>query len=108
MVPLAFMMLGEMPLTPNGKVNRRALPAPDTKRPTLDSDFVVPRTPVEKILAGIWCKILGIDRVGIHDNFFETPTVAGLSKSVETVRWAAQDLCSSLAVEGDDREEGNL
>ncbi|WP_407882763.1 amino acid adenylation domain-containing protein, partial [Scytonema sp. NUACC26] len=71
MVPSAFVMLETLPLTPNGKVDRRALPAPDTARPELDQAFVAPRTPIEEVLAGIWTQTLGIDSVGIYDNFFD-------------------------------------
>ncbi len=71
MLPAVFMQLDEMPLTPNGKVNRRALPPPDTTRPDLESDFVAPRSRDEKVLAEIWAQFLGVARVGIHDNFFE-------------------------------------
>ncbi|MBO1350491.1 MAG: amino acid adenylation domain-containing protein [Hormoscilla sp. GUM202] len=71
MVPAAFVTLEAMPLTPNGKVDRRALPAPDPSFITSAETFVGPRTPTEEILAAIWSKILGNTRVGIHDNFFE-------------------------------------
>jgi amino acid adenylation domain-containing protein len=71
MVPAAFVFLDALPLTPNGKVDRRALPAPDPLRPKLDTPFVAPRTPVEEELAGIWAAVLGLDQVGIHDNFLE-------------------------------------
>ncbi|WP_253267541.1 non-ribosomal peptide synthetase, partial [Streptomyces sp. NL15-2K] len=68
MVPSAFVTLDALPLTPNGKVDRRALPAP-----VLDSgqEYVAPRTPVEETLAGIWAEVLGTDRVGVHDSFFD-------------------------------------
>ncbi len=71
MVPSAFVMLEALPLTPNGKVDRRALPAPDQTRPDLENGFVAPRTPVEKALAGIWTEVLGLKKVGVHDNFFD-------------------------------------
>ncbi|MBD2559797.1 MULTISPECIES: non-ribosomal peptide synthetase [Nostoc] len=71
MVPTAFVMLEALPLTPNGKVDRRSLPAPDTVRPELNEGFVAPRTPVEDLLAGIWSQVLSLERVGIHDNFFD-------------------------------------
>jgi natural product biosynthesis luciferase-like monooxygenase protein/amino acid adenylation domain-containing protein len=69
MVPSAFVALDALPLTPNGKVDRKALPAPEG-RPEID-EYVAPRTPVEEVLAGIWCEVLRLDRVGVHDNFFE-------------------------------------
>jgi amino acid adenylation domain-containing protein len=71
MVPSAFVLLDALPLTPNGKVDRRALPAPDQARPSLDDTFVAPRTPVEEGLAAIWAQALGVEQVGIHDNFFD-------------------------------------
>jgi amino acid adenylation domain-containing protein len=70
MVPAALVMLEALPLTPNGKVDRRALPAPGPVRPVFEQDYVAPRTPVEEVLAAIWAQVLGIERVGIHDNFF--------------------------------------
>jgi amino acid adenylation domain-containing protein len=70
MIPAAFVMLAAMPLTPNGKVDRRALPAPSRARPDLEEAFLAPQTPVEAILVEIWSKVLGVDRVGIRDNFF--------------------------------------
>jgi len=71
MVPSAFVLLDEMPLTPNGKINRKALPAPDASRDDLASQYVPPRNDLEEQLAEIWSSVLGLERVGIHDNFFE-------------------------------------
>lgn len=71
MVPSAFVVLPTLPLTPNGKIDRRALPAPDTERPELDKPFVASRTSTEEVLASVWSRVLGIDQVGIHDNFFD-------------------------------------
>ena len=71
MVPSAFVMLKSLPLTPNGKVDRVALPECDRAQQELEITFVAPRTPVEEILAGIWAKILGLEQVSIHDNFFD-------------------------------------
>ncbi|HEY0172389.1 MAG TPA: amino acid adenylation domain-containing protein [Pyrinomonadaceae bacterium] len=71
MMPARFVFLERMPLTPNGKVDRRALPAPAAARPDLGHPFVAPSTPTEEALAHIWSKVLGLDRVGVHDNFFE-------------------------------------
>ena len=70
MVPAAFVKLDEMPLTPNGKINRRALPEPDMS--LMGEEYVAPRYEIEKKLAEIWSDILKIDqdKVGIHDNFF--------------------------------------
>ncbi|RMF36692.1 MAG: non-ribosomal peptide synthetase, partial [Chloroflexi bacterium] len=71
MVPAAFVFLETLPLTPSGKVDRRALPAPDGLRPTLQREYVPPRTPVEQELAALCAELLGVERVGIYDNFFE-------------------------------------
>jgi aspartate racemase len=70
MVPSVFVMLPRLPLTTNGKVDRRALPPPDRNRPELDQPYLAPRTPVEEVLAAVWTEALGVERVGIHDNFF--------------------------------------
>ena len=70
MIPSVFVSLSELPLTPNGKVDRRALPAPDASRLTQENAFVAPRTPVEEQLCAIWQQVLGLEQVGIHDNFF--------------------------------------
>jgi amino acid adenylation domain-containing protein len=120
MVPTTFVVLDAFPLTPSGKVDRQALPAPDRVRPQLYEAFVAPHTPIEELLASIWMHVLGIETVGIHDNFFalgghsllavqvmsrlrkafqvdvplrmlfDAPTVAGLARQVEGVRQAAQ------------------
>lgn len=71
MVPSAFVMLDAMPLTPNGKIDRRALPAPDTSRPETTRVFVAPRNETEETLAGIVAKVLNLQQVGMHDDFFE-------------------------------------
>ncbi|NNB93012.1 non-ribosomal peptide synthase/polyketide synthase [Corallococcus exiguus] len=68
MVPSAFVALESLPLTPNGKVDRKALPVPQALRS--EEGFVAPRTPLEQELAAIWAEVLGLDKVGIHDNFF--------------------------------------
>ncbi|HZH77117.1 MAG TPA: condensation domain-containing protein, partial [Archangium sp.] len=70
MVPSAFVHLEALPLTSHGKVDRKALPAPDA-RPELAQAFIAPRDEVEQKLASIWAQVLGLQRVGIHDNFFE-------------------------------------
>jgi amino acid adenylation domain-containing protein len=71
MIPSAFVFLDSMPVAPNGKIDRRALPELDTMRPELCVPYVAPVTPVEEVLAKIWADVLGLDRVGIHDNFFD-------------------------------------
>ncbi|HEX8148210.1 MAG TPA: amino acid adenylation domain-containing protein [Pyrinomonadaceae bacterium] len=71
MVPSAFVAVERMPLTPHGKIDRRALPAPDASRPELGTAYAAPRNEVEEALAAIWENVLGVERVGIHDNFFD-------------------------------------
>ncbi len=71
MVPSAFVAVKEWPRTPSGKIDRKALPAPDVERPELDVPFAAPRTEVQKTLANVWADLLSIDRVGIDDNFFD-------------------------------------
>jgi amino acid adenylation domain-containing protein len=71
MIPTVFVALAALPLTQNGKVDRGALPAPETGRPQLESTYAAPRTPGERTLAAVWQEVLGHERVGIHDNFFE-------------------------------------
>ena len=116
MVPAVFLTLDRFPLTPNGKVDRRALPVPTDTRPELGRAFVEFRTPTEELLVDIWSQVLEVERVGIYDDFFdlgghsllatqvvsriretfklemplrrlfETPTVAGLAESLELSR----------------------
>ncbi|MFC9732278.1 amino acid adenylation domain-containing protein [Streptomyces roseolus] len=71
MLPNVYVALDRLPLTVNGKVDRRALPAPEAVRPDLDADFAAPATPAEKALADIWAEVLSVDRVGLDDDFFE-------------------------------------
>ena len=63
MVPAVFVLLDALPLMPNGKIDRRALPSPDRSRPELDKAFVAPRTPTEELLAEIWAQLLDIERI---------------------------------------------
>ncbi len=114
MVPSTFMLMEAFPLTPNAKVDRKALPVPDWGQTGSQAAYVAPRTPFEEVLAGIWSQLLGIERVGMHDNFFElgghsllattfvsrlrevfqvelplrclfeTPTLAGIAEAVQT------------------------
>jgi amino acid adenylation domain-containing protein len=70
MIPAVFIAMEAIPLTLNGKVDRRALPSPDKSRPELMTRLVLPSTPGEKILASIWKDILQLNEVGVHDNFF--------------------------------------
>lgn len=71
MVPSAFVSLGALPLTPNGKVDRLALPEPDGSRPALEAAYVAPASELEGRIAEVWRRVLGVDRVGRHDNFFD-------------------------------------
>ena len=138
MVPSAFLTLDALPLTPNGKVDRKALPEPDQTRLALDREYVAPRTPVEKILAEIWSDVLGVEKVGLNDNFFdlgghsllmavlisqvreafdleipisslfEAPTVAGLAGIIEEFRWVIDSSQGRHGLIPGDREEGQL
>ncbi|HEX2210447.1 MAG TPA: phosphopantetheine-binding protein, partial [Longimicrobium sp.] len=69
MVPAAWVMMDALPLTPNGKLDRKALPVPASAAAD-ETDFIAPRTPVEEALAEIWADVLGVERVGVHDDFF--------------------------------------
>ena len=71
MVPAGFVVLDAFPVSPNGKLDRRALPAPDRSTVGSEDVFVAPRNPIEELLATIWATVLRTDRVGIHSNFFE-------------------------------------
>src|SRR6185295_4226989 len=71
MVPSSFVRLEQLPLTANGKVDRRALPAPQYSRTELARDYAGPRTLTEELLANLWLAILGVEEIGIDDNFFE-------------------------------------
>ena len=72
MVPSSFIFLKSLPLTPNGKIDRQKLLAPAIKKiPEVRQDYVAPQTPVEEVVAGIWAEVLGLERVGIRDNFLE-------------------------------------
>ena len=122
LLPAAFVALEALPLTANGKVDRRALPASNRTRPELEKGFVAPRTPEEELVAEIWAQVLGLERVGIYDDFFElgghsllatqavsrireafaveiplrrlfeVPTVGGLAASIDAARRAGQSL----------------
>jgi hypothetical protein len=124
MVPSAFVLLDALPLNPNGKVDRKALPAPDMTGLSSGEAYVAPRTPVEEILAGIWGRLLGVTRAGIHDDFFalgghsllatqllsrlrealqvelplrslfDAPTLAGMAAAVENARRASAGLAA--------------
>ncbi|HEY1270473.1 MAG TPA: HAD-IIIC family phosphatase [Terriglobales bacterium] len=120
MVPASFVVLDALPLTPNGKVDVRALPEPED-----DREYLAPRTPVEEMVAGIWCTVLNLERVGVNDDFFEvgghsllatqvvsrvrqalqvelplramldSPTVAAMAKQIEAARRSQEGLTIS-------------
>jgi amino acid adenylation domain-containing protein/thioester reductase-like protein len=120
MVPSAFVLLEELPLTLNGKLDRRALPIPKWT-PIEESIYVEPRTPVEAQITEIWCQLLGVEQIGIHDNFYElggysllairlvmqinevfqqqvvlenllnNPTIAGIGQVIETLKQSIPD-----------------
>jgi amino acid adenylation domain-containing protein len=116
MAPARFIFLDSMPLTVNGKVDRKALPAPDTARPELESEFVAPRTEEEKTLAKIWEDVLRVDSVGVKDNFFELGgdsirSIQVLSRAQEKgIRFSLQRLfqqptIEQLVAEGEENED---
>jgi aryl carrier-like protein len=70
MVPAAFVTMEALPLSPNGKVDRKALPAPEAKRDEAVA-FVAPRDETERAIAAIWREALGVEQVGVDDNFFD-------------------------------------
>ena len=71
MIPAAFIFLEALPLSPNGKIDRKALPAPDQSALQTSTNLIAPRTPAEEAVADIWAQVLRVERVGAHDNFFE-------------------------------------
>lgn len=71
MIPSKFVFLRSMPLLPNGKIDRRSLPAPDRVRPELATSYVAPQNSVENRVAEIWSELLAIDEIGINDDFFD-------------------------------------
>jgi amino acid adenylation domain-containing protein len=70
MIPSAFVQMESFPLSPNGKVNRKVLPIPNHDRPELNQNYIAPQNPTQELLAEIWSEVLGIERIGIDDNFF--------------------------------------
>lgn len=119
MIPAAFGVLERFPLTPSGKIDRKALPEPEAFY-AIEREFTPPRTPLEKKLAEFWFEILGVENAGINDNFFdlgghsllatrlyvrirdtfgltlplrvvfEAPTIAGLAQQIENIMWVAR------------------
>lgn len=134
MLPAHYVFLDALPLTPNGKVDRKALPAPTREDAPADDGYAAPRTETEVALARIWAGLLGIPRIGIHDdvfdlgahsllamravtqirqvfdvnlqlrNLFERPTPAGLAEMIDAMSWNAT-APSTTAPAGTDREE---
>jgi acyl carrier protein len=137
MVPSAFVLLDKMPLLSNGKVDREALPAPEYSRQALEEEYVAPRNEVEEALAKIFAEVLGVEKIGINDNFFllgghsllatqvltrlretlqsdvplrrifEEPTVAGMATAVEEFKTQAQDDVIEV-ISRDDKEDEPL
>ena len=134
MIPSAFVTLDTLPLMPNGKVDRKAFPAPDLSARSNQADFVAPQTPGEIALAAVWTRVLGIASIGVHDNFFalgghsllatqvishvrqtlgveiplrtlfETPTVAGLSAQIDAFR-TVKGTAASVEITPADRSQ---
>lgn len=71
MLPAAFVLLHALPLTSNGKIDQQALPPPDSSRPVLKAVYVAPSSPIEQAVAEVWSQLLGLESLGIHDNFFD-------------------------------------
>lgn len=71
MVPATFVPVQQFPLTPSGKIDRSALPAPEKQRASSEEQFVAPRTPTEQAVARLWCAALNVDRIGAYDNFYD-------------------------------------
>jgi hypothetical protein len=71
MIPAAFVVLDEMPLNANGKIDRRALPAPEVTRPELERAYLAPRDDLERDLVRIWEDVLGVQPVGVRDSLYE-------------------------------------
>jgi non-ribosomal peptide synthetase component F/acyl carrier protein len=124
MTPVAFVTMERFPLSPNGKVDRKQLPAPDYVRPELSRAFLGARSPAEEVIAGIWAEVLKLDQVGIEDDFFElgghsllatqvvarirqafqvelplramfeAPTVAGLAQAADSLQRQKQGLAA--------------
>jgi amino acid adenylation domain-containing protein len=135
MIPAAFVQLDSLPLTANGKVDRKALPAPEL---SLNADFVAPSTPTQMAIAQVWTEVLNVESVGLHDNFFdlgghsllatlvlsrlrllmgldlplrccfEYPTLAALAEFIEQMRSTLEKLQTHSSQLADDREEIEL
>ncbi|EST38536.1 hypothetical protein N566_06915, partial [Streptomycetaceae bacterium MP113-05] len=97
MVPAVFVPLERMPLTPSGKVDRRSLPEPEIQSGRRGTEYTAPRDEIEEILAAVWAGVLGVERVGVHDNFFDLGGDSILSiQVVSRARQAGLRLTSKL------------
>jgi amino acid adenylation domain-containing protein len=128
MVPSTFVSLDSLPTTPNGKLDRAALPAPDGTRPDLEHVYAAPETPVEQATAAIWSEVLGVDRVGLDDDFFDlgghsllaVKMLARIHDELDvdlplrllfegpTVRALAAAICDQMLGDADDEELASL
>ena len=136
MLPASFVFLDTLPLTPNAKIDRQALPAPTISRANLTTAYAAPRNQLEETLANLWADVLGIEQVGIDDDFielgghsllaiqlisriraafqvelplrvlFEAATVTSLAAYIDTLRWAARG--QKIAPSSSANEEGTL
>jgi amino acid adenylation domain-containing protein len=96
MLPTAWVFLDEIPLTPNGKIDRNALPEPQKKRPAISQTYCPPQTELEKLLAVIWQEILGFPQIGVDDPFFE---LGGTSiQAIQFIAHAGQILHQTIPI----------
>jgi hypothetical protein len=137
-LPLAFVTLPALPVTPSGKIDRRALPAPDGDRSRATVAYEAPRSDVEKQLAEMWARILKLKSIGLRDNFFdlgghsllatqlmsrvrdvftlevpvrrlfEAPTLLEFSELIETMVWANGAAAAAVVGEGELFEVGEV
>ncbi|HEY5814116.1 MAG TPA: phosphopantetheine-binding protein, partial [Terrimicrobiaceae bacterium] len=126
MIPQAILILQRMPLTASGKIDRKALPAHEDVLSDRTQAYVAPGNPIEKTVADIWIELLRLEKVGVHDDFFESgghsllatrlisqfrrafgveislrsvfeaPTIAAMSELIQNVRWASGSLEAEL------------
>jgi amino acid adenylation domain-containing protein len=94
MQPARYLLLQRLPLTPSGKLDRRALPQPSSQRPTLEQEYVAPQGELETALAAIWAELLELDQIGVNDNFFDLGgnSILSLRLGLEIRRRLARDL----------------
>ncbi|MEH1940520.1 MAG: amino acid adenylation domain-containing protein [Nostoc sp.] len=96
MIPSTFVQMQALPLTTNGKIDRRALPVPDANRPDLTEGYQAPRSQLERAIATIWQEVLHLEKVGVNDNFFD---LGGHSLSIVQVKNKLQEnLNRSLSI----------